>query len=75
MARNDDEDGTDFDLNSPDVESFTVYINPADLSYHLCITKVTKSNLRSVLQDIIERLDGGEMNVDQEVCEEKEVLN
>jgi hypothetical protein len=75
MSRNDDEDGTDFDLDGPNIESLTLYINPTDLSYHLCITKVTKGNLRSVLQDIIERLDGGEMNVEQEICEEKDILN
>ena len=67
MARTDDEDGTNFDINAPETESFTVYINPADLSYHLCIKKVTKGDLRNVLQDILERLDGGDMDTNDDI--------
>ena len=66
MARTDDEDGKEFDINAPETESFTVYINPTDLSYHLCIKKVIKGDLFNVLQDILERLDGGEMDIESD---------
>ena len=71
-----DEDEVDFDINAEGVEHLEIWINPEDSSYIIHAHSVQAGHLYDTLQDMIRRIESGEMAAKADKAEDEEnILN